>query len=62
MQAKAKWIWQHMPKGTDFDDVYDVIRGNITNPSEFVAQVQSLADEYDSDLERGTNKLRKYYD
>jgi hypothetical protein len=50
-----------MPKGTDPEDVLDVLLGNITNPSEFVAQVQMLADEYDTDFDKHTGKLQRYY-
>jgi len=58
---KANWIAAQMPKGTDPEDVLDVLLGNITNPSEFVAQVQMLADEYDTDFDKHTGKLQRYY-
>ena len=59
---KANWIAAHMLKGTDPDDVLDVLLGNITNPSEFVAEVETYSREYDEDYEGHTVQLRKIHD
>ena len=42
---KAKWVSEQIDE--DFEDVYDVLMGNITMPSQFVAQVEATAQEYD---------------
>lgn len=42
---KAKWVAKQIDE--DFDYVYDVLMGNITGPSQFVAQVEATAQEYD---------------
>ncbi len=49
---KAIWIAEQMGHDTDVDDVYDVLLGNITRPSEFKAQVEAYARDFDSDFQK----------
>lgn len=49
---KANWIASQMDKDTNADDVHDVLLGNITEPSRFVAEVQVLAQDYDDEHRR----------
>jgi hypothetical protein len=43
---KALWVAEEL--GEDVEDVYDVILGNITEPQDFVANVEQLAQAYDN--------------
>lgn len=57
MTKKAEWIYSQMLKGTDYDDVCDVLLGNITGPSSFVADVKYYAEIYDEEFQIHTRKL-----
>lgn len=50
MLTKALWIAEQLDKNSD--DVYDVLLGNITKPSEFVSDVESLSRDYDDEILR----------
>lgn len=56
MLKKAYWIAPQI-EGAFVEDVYDVLLGNITKPHNFVAQVESLALEYDKEYEYRKSKL-----
>lgn len=51
---QAEWI--HGQLGGAYkesaDDVYDVLLGNITSPTDFVSEVEYLAREYEEDLRK----------
>jgi hypothetical protein len=56
---QAEWIYKQLDHDIykeTADDVYDVLLGNITSPADFVADVQSLAIDYEDDLRRNNGR------
>lgn len=58
---KAVWIAARIV-GSDPEDVLDVLLGKISNPSEFVAEVEAYSTEYDEEYEGHTAILRSFND
>jgi len=53
--SKTQFIAKQLPE-YNADDIYDVLLGNITKPTDFVDEVMAAADFYDSLLEKGINR------
>jgi hypothetical protein len=53
---KAAWIADEL--GEDVDDVYDVLLGGIRYPNNLVDRVETAANEYDNQKERGLHETR----
>lgn len=52
---KAEWITANTSSylgEVSADDVYDILLGQITSPTDLVAEVQTLSEQYDEDLRR----------
>lgn len=54
LYTKAEYIAKELNE--DFDDVYDVLLGNITGMTQFVSSVEATAHEYDELLAAGAAK------
>lgn len=54
LYTKAEYVAKKLNE--DFDDVYDVLLGNITGMTQFVASVEATAHEYDELLAAGAAK------
>lgn len=54
LYTKAEYIAKKLNE--DFDCVYDVLLGNITGMTQFVASVEATAHEYDELLAAGAAK------
>lgn len=54
LYTKAEYIAKELNE--DFDGVYDVLLGNITGMTQFVASMEATAHEYDELLAAGAAK------
>lgn len=59
---QAEWIADRIASvlgNYSADDVFDVLTGQITQPTDFVAEVEYLSRDYEDQLRRGNARIKR---